>query len=279
MIKAYLENLPKDSKNKTIWKDSIGCVFEFEFYNNKGIFKITDVIKDEVFLEYGGLLLNPIKSYHLTTNKFKTIICDYMDLTNDNTFIYEVNEEVKTYNGNLKILSKKYKHGISKYYLCKCLIDGNIFMKPEAKLKHGGGCPVCSKKQIVENINSILAIDKTVVESGIEESVLSKLTSSSKTIVSYKCKLCEGQVKETFMTAYKNNFSCSCCRDGESYPNKFLYGLLNQIEVEYEREKSFPWSNRKRYDLYFCMRSVIVENHGKQHYEKQTKNSRWKTLE
>lgn len=60
---------------------------------------------------------------------------------------------------------------------------------------------------------------------------------------------------------------CPHCGDGVSYPNKFLYSIFNQMDIYFEKEKSFEWSENKRYDLFIPSMNLIVEVHGKQHYE------------
>lgn len=55
--------------------------------------------------------------------------------------------------------------------------------------------------------------------------------------------------------------------DHISYPNKFVRNLLNQLGIEYIPEKTFSWSNKKRYDIYLINQNIIIENHGNQHYE------------
>jgi hypothetical protein len=57
------------------------------------------------------------------------------------------------------------------------------------------------------------------------------------------------------------------CSDGVSFPNKFLCEVLNQLNVNYETEKTFEWSDNKRYDIYIPDINCIIENHGIQHYE------------
>lgn len=57
-------------------------------------------------------------------------------------------------------------------------------------------------------------------------------------------------------------------RDGFSYPEKFMMEFLNQLNLYYEREKTFEWSCRKKYDFYCEDLNMIIETHGEQHYGK-----------
>lgn len=63
-----------------------------------------------------------------------------------------------------------------------------------------------------------------------------------------------------------HGFSCNFCSDGLSYPNKFMYRLLNQLKIEFIPEHVFSWCTNKLYDIYIPSLNIIIENHGKQHY-------------
>lgn len=72
----------------------------------------------------------------------------------------------------------------------------------------------------------------------------------------------EGHIKDK-----SRGVKCPHCGDGISYPNKFLYSVFNQMNIYFEKEKSFDWSENRRYDLFIPSMNLIVEVHGKQHYE------------
>lgn len=82
-----------------------------------------------------------------------------------------------------------------------------------------------------------------------------------------KCPSCGFEKLVRLSKITERGFSCSQCGDSISYPNKFMYSLLNQLKVDYVLEYSPLWSNKKRYDIYIPSLNCIVENHGRQHYE------------
>lgn len=61
-------------------------------------------------------------------------------------------------------------------------------------------------------------------------------------------------------------FNCCCCSDGISYPERFVYNLLKQLDVNFLRDTTLSWSGMKRYDFYIEDKSLIIETHGMQHY-------------
>lgn len=64
-------------------------------------------------------------------------------------------------------------------------------------------------------------------------------------------------------------FNCCCCSDGISYPERFVYHLLKQLNVSFLRDTTLDWSGMKRYDFYIEDKSLIIETHGIQHYLEQ----------
>lgn len=64
-------------------------------------------------------------------------------------------------------------------------------------------------------------------------------------------------------------FNCCCCSDGISYPERFVYHLLKQLNVSFLRDTTLDWSGMKRYDFYIEDESLIIETHGIQHYLEQ----------
>lgn len=88
------------------------------------------------------------------------------------------------------------------------------------------------------------------------------------------------QVKESFATNMRLNqrekdYYCSE-RGSGSFPERFMKSLLDQLGIDYAREKVFDWSagtgsnarmGQKRYDFYIPTTSTIIEVHGAQHYD------------
>lgn len=74
---------------------------------------------------------------------------------------------------------------------------------------------------------------------------------------------------KSIVSVCKNGLSCAC-GDSWSYPNKFIYAFLEQTGLYFENEKSFDWSQKRRYDAYvkYDDKQIIIEMHGGQHYGK-----------
>jgi len=191
-------------------------------------------------------------------------------------YIYNIGDVV---NG-VEILEKTYvywKKGRIKSYMCKCLKCGYIQNKAEPNLLVGKRCVVCSGQLIVKNINSIWKthphLRKYFVN--IDDSYNNTSNNTTKKIL-FKCPDC-GFEKEMFLkNISKRGFSCSVCGDGVSYGEKLISNLLQFNNIDFIPQKTFDWSNSKRYDFYVPKFNCIVEAHGSQHY-KETR-SKWDNL-
>ena len=159
----------------------------------------------------------------------------------------------------------------------RCKVCGNIWEVPPNRLipqnskTKPTGCPVCSRKAIgppPEYLNSIWANDRYREEWSLyfDEDFMKTHTIQSCQYVEIKCPDC-GKIKRTkICNLAHRGFRCSCNRK-TSYPNKFIYSVLDQLGVEYESEYNREWSKMMRYDIAIPSLSLIVENHGIQHYK------------
>jgi len=59
---------------------------------------------------------------------------------------------------------------------------------------------------------------------------------------------------------------CEKCGDGVSYPEKFVIAMLSQLQIDFQVQKIFKWSGKKRYDIYIPQHKIIIEVNGEQHY-------------
>lgn len=106
-----------------------------------------------------------------------------------------------------------------------------------------------------------------------------KYTKSSNQYLEWTCPNCN----HTFIKQ-PNKMSvaitkCQYCNLEKSYSEKFLIAFLEQCNVDFEVEKIFSWSDKKRYDFYVPKFNLIIETHGKQHYMKAFMYKESRTLE
>lgn len=92
------------------------------------------------------------------------------------------------------------------------------------------------------------------------------LTKSSGRHVDFCCPNCGAVSNHILANVTRRGFSCTVCSDGISYPNKFMASMLEQLEVNYKPEYIIGGEDY-RYDFYLEEYGLIIEMHGRQHYE------------
>lgn len=195
-----------------------------------------------------------------TTEEFKKGIYDkYGDE-------YEILGEYK--GANVKILVR---------HNCEKCNHHEWNIKPNDLLR-GHGCPVCSNQKAVLGINTIWDTDRWMADLGVSEEDAKRYFHGSNKRVIVKCPNCNKE-KEIRISSVYNYQSIGCsCSDGKSYPEKFIFNLLEQLNLDFETEYNPIWISNKRYDFYIRNHGCIIETHGEQHYKESFKKLRSRTL-
>lgn len=92
-----------------------------------------------------------------------------------------------------------------------------------------------------------------------------KYTRCSGKKVWWKCPCCGNQLYKTISYVHTRGLICGKCSDGISFPNKFMYNILSQLDINFETEYIIDGKNY-RYDFYIPKLNLIIEMQGKQHY-------------
>lgn len=191
--------------------------------------------------------------------------------------------------GNLTVIevdSKRYEDDLNRkymgeiksvntYYICKCSCGRttSVFV---GSLKKGvsTSCGACN------------SFGKYLLDTYGNLNIWSYKNDASPFDIAYKshkkiiliCPECKKEKLIRCKDFVRRGISCTC-GDGQSYPNKFVYKILDQLNIKYESEKTFSWIKTKRYDVYIPFLNLIIENHGLQHYGKGFETFGGKTLE
>ncbi|MGL5646690.1 MAG: hypothetical protein ACRDDY_02470 [Clostridium sp.] len=62
-------------------------------------------------------------------------------------------------------------------------------------------------------------------------------------------------------------FSCAICKETIPLGERIVASVLKESNVEFETQKEFDWSKKRRYDFYIKEFDCIIETHGAQHYK------------
>lgn len=303
-INIILDSLPKwtsgGNKGKNNWNECKGKSVIAEKDNIKHIINILnyDSKTQKITIQYLDKPPFTIKTSHF----IKGCIGNY--LFDKNIHNHKIGDVIETkVGGKIQIIDtyRKIVSGCSfKWYKYKCLVcgwDGGEIS--EGHVSERKGCSCCANWTVVEGINDIPTTNPEMIpyfQGGYDEAKLYTYTGSGnpnnkERKIRPKCPDC-GRVKNKKITIYdiykRHSIGCSC-GDSIPYPEKFMFNLLEQLEINFEYHKTFDWSKnaqadnsklcgRKSYDFYLQDYDVSIETHGLQHYE-QTNRKGARTLE
>lgn len=206
-------------------------------------------------------------------------------------FRYSIGETIKNGLVNCTILdryrtTKNRPNGLSvneKRYIIRCNHCGwSHGDKIETRLEKTK-CQCCVGKVVVEGINDIPTTHPHLVEyfqGGYDEA--KKYSHGSCKKVGVICPFCgTKKSKKIGVNSIVGNNGIGCnCKDGVSYPEKFMSKLLSVVEVEHVTQYSPLWANEKFYDFYIPALNAIIEVHGQQHYlTQENRPPSWRTYE
>ena len=128
-------------------------------------------------------------------------------------------------------------------------------------------CPVCSGRKVLKGYNDIWTTHPEYAKllKNPDDGYIYSFGSNVK--LSWICPDCKREIIRSPNKMISQKYICNVCNDNISYAEKFIVELLNQSNIYYKKEKSFNWSNRKRYDFYIPEYACIIETHGSQHYD------------
>lgn len=185
------------------------------------------------------------------------------------SFHFQIGNTISDNKGSIKILEQFRDGKNQKCYKYQCMKCGYIGTNTETKIKNRKvRCSVCCKnpKIIVAGINNIGTTHPWIKDYLINNSDADKYLSGSNKNILTKCPICKNIQYKRINRLIKNGFSCSVCSNNISYPNKLMYEILTTLQIKFEREKVFIWSDNKQYDFYIPSLKCIIEMNGGQHY-------------
>lgn len=194
-------------------------------------------------------------------------------------YMYSIGEKFVDNNRNIEIIGRYEKIRVrsdtskhyQKIYVCKCYKCGaNDAVIEQSHLKSGRGCPVCHGKQISVGVNDIPTTATWMIPYFLDgEEEARQYTCQSGKKLYFKCPDCNRISKNQITINHLyNRKSIGCiCQDGISYPEKFMYNLLQQLDINFVFQFSEKWCKQYRYDFYLPDYKCIIETHGLQHYE------------
>lgn len=164
-----------------------------------------------------------------------------------------------------EIEMNKINSGKKYYFIGKCgheflSLPTNVFVNNELH------CPVCSGRIVLVGFNDLWTTNPELASRLKNSNDGYKYTVGSNKQVEWECPDCGNIIWKSPSKMNQSLSFCQRCSSLNSYGEKFITEILNQLCEVYEKEKMFDWSDNKRYDFYLPERNCIIEVHGKQHY-------------
>jgi len=265
MKKIFIEVLPRwinnRYKDEINWHESIGHKIHFIYDNIEDDLTIVSYNQNTLGIKYKENEIFMIKTDNFTRCKIGNLIG-----VNTSKYKYKIGETLTNNNSSIVIL-EQIKINFVKGYKYKCLKCNNIDTTYENSLKSGTGCNVCGHRKVLKGYNDITTLKPQLIQYFInkEDAFLYSCDSNKK--MQFQCPDCGHKKNMSITNLNRKGFSCPKCGDGVSYPNKIMFNVLEQLNVDYEIEKRFNWSNNRIYDFYLSSFKCIIEIHGIQHYE------------
>src|SRR5574344_1017559 len=184
---------------------------------------------------------------------------------------YNIGDIISVCSGKIKIIEQRksiLKDGKRrKSYKVKCLNEGYEYNVLECNLDKKSGRPVCNNKIIVKGVNDINSTNIKLSNLLLNKDDCYLYSENSTQKIDFKCPICR-KVFNNLMIKNVNKSGVPChCSQSKSYPNRFMYWLLEEIRINFKDEETFEWSDSRIYDFYIPSISTIIEMNGKQHYE------------
>ena len=273
MKKVFTDGLPREGggRSKRInWRESVGLNMFFIYDDIEGYLTILgyNVDNRELVIESDGFGKFKID----TSSLLKCALGKFLSKVT-NEFKYEIGSSFTNEKKDMVITNREYrgdKSGVRrKFYKYKCNKCGYSEGWIREQELNKGGCTCCSNKTPVLGINTIWDTDRWMCDLGVSEEDAKKYTRGSGKKITVECPDCGKETKRKISSILYYRSICCICGDGFSYPEKFMYSVLEQIGVNFIIQLSkttFKWCEKYRYDFYIPSMKMIIEVHGGQHY-------------
>lgn len=178
------------------------------------------------------------------------------------SFYFSEGDILEYDNNLLKIISKYHKEK-EKYYTVKCLKCNGIYDVREGNIWHKRGCPYCKNKKVLIGFNDIATTNPLLMTMMKDKNNAFRYVEKSYKKIDWVCPNCGEYINnKSIFLVNKAGLHCPKCDDGISLPNRIMYNILSQCNIDFEREKLFEEIPYKKYDFYIPEWSLIIEMQG-----------------
>lgn len=275
MRKINFENIHKNGKTFD-WMNSKGAVCDFIYDDICGEITILSATRVNgetiVTVKYNGA------EYDIRNQSFKA--CRIQNIigirnTDYNYKIGDIFDDIKLTGYTRK--NRTNKNSSEKAYEYECLKCGYRGVILETQVKYGNRCQVCHNRIVVAGINDLYTTVPSIIKFLVDKNDAYKYTKYKSKKIQMKCPDC-GTIRSHWINAFtRNGFTCRKCGDNICYPNKFMFNMLTQLDIDFIPEYSPEWAidsigTKRVYDFYMPSKKLIIEMDGSFHYQDNRMN-------
>lgn len=171
-----------------------------------------------------------------------------------------------TKNGDLTPKDVTCGKGIKVWWLGECGHEWEASIAD--RCGNNRSCPYCTNQKVWIGFNDMWTTNTELASLLANPEDGYKYMQWSGQKVNWKCYNC-GEIVENkrISSVHGQGLSCPNCSDGVSYPEKVMYHLLKQLNIEFDYNSTRKWSDNRLFDFYFEFegKKIIIETHGRQH--------------
>lgn len=138
-------------------------------------------------------------------------------------------------------------------------------------------CPVCDNNfggLVIKGYNDLATVNPDFVQFLKNKDDAYIYSNNSNKKIELICPICKYMFKQICNQAVNRGLCCPKCNDNISYPEKFMFNLLKQADIDFKRQFSPSWAKPFLYDFMFDFESnkYIVEMDGQFHFNNKFSN-------
>lgn len=186
---------------------------------------------------------------------------------NDTNSIEKNNPELMIYwdyDRNLDMKPSELTRNSHKKVFWKCKKCGD---ETESKVSSKNGCAVCAGQKVMIGYNDLWTTDVKLASLLKNPEDGKKYMKNSNKKAIFTCPSCKKDKNMLISDVSRRGLKCDICDTNCSMGERIISNLLNDNNVEFEKEVRFEWLPNKKYDFYIASHNLIIEVHGEQHYK------------
>lgn len=131
------------------------------------------------------------------------------------------------------------------------------------------GCPYCANYKVLKGHNDIGTLYPELIPNIVHEEDTWKWSVGSGNKIEWQCTNCNTNIG---LKSVKNvvafGLHCAICSENAPSSERFMASLLKVLNIPFDHNQGFEWSDNRFYDFYLKEQDLIIELHGEQHYHR-----------